>query len=79
MASAYRTQFKVPAGFEQILEDLTREILREQPRDIYKFASQYFRSKQAGQNFAWEDPNPRNPKPCDYDKRAQTTSSGKST
>lgn len=79
MASAYRTQFKVPAGFEQILEDLTREILREQPRNIYAFASLYFKCKLTGQAFVWEDPNPRNPKPCDYDKRAQTTSSGKST
>ena len=78
MASAYRKQFKVPEGFEDILQDLTREVLREQPRNIYLFASMYFKAKMKGENFNWEDSNPRGPKPCDYDKRAGTTSSGTS-
>ena len=78
MASKYRKRYTVPEGFTQILEDLTREILREQPRDILAFAAHYFRCKEKGEEFSWEDSNPRCPKPCDYNKRIPTTSSNKS-
>jgi hypothetical protein len=78
MASKYRKRYTVPDGFNQILEDLSREILREQPRNIVHFAASYFKSKAKGEPFIWEDPNPRGPKPCDYNKRIQTTSSDKS-
>ena len=29
-------EFKVPEGFPEILRDFTREVLREQPKDINK-------------------------------------------
>jgi len=38
----YSKDFKVPDGFDEILRGLTREILREQPQDINKFAFEYF-------------------------------------
>ena len=35
-------KLSVPNGFRHLLEDLSREILREQPKDIPKFAAVYF-------------------------------------
>ena len=39
------TGVSVPAGFEELLEAVTREILREQPVDIVTFATEYFKRK----------------------------------
>ncbi|XP_014262861.3 neurogranin (protein kinase C substrate, RC3) b isoform X2 [Maylandia zebra] len=36
------THLRVPRGFGTILEGLTREVLRDQPEDIPKYAAQYF-------------------------------------
>lgn len=36
------THLRVPRGFGTILEGLAREILRDQPEDIPKYAAQYF-------------------------------------
>ncbi|XP_029028343.1 sperm surface protein Sp17 isoform X2 [Betta splendens] len=36
------THLRVPQGFGALLEGLTREILRDQPEDIPKYAEQYF-------------------------------------
>nr|XP_046245038.1 intracellular protein transport protein USO1-like [Scatophagus argus] len=36
------THLRVPRGFATILEGLAREVLRDQPEDIPKFAAQYF-------------------------------------
>jgi hypothetical protein len=33
----YSKDFKVPEGFDEVLRNLTREILRTQPKDINKF------------------------------------------
>ena len=41
-ASFAPSSLKVPTGFETLLEGLCREVLREQPSDIVKFASDYF-------------------------------------
>lgn len=38
-------KLRVPPGFEYVLEGLTREILREQPKDIIAFAADYFKKK----------------------------------
>jgi len=42
MASKYLQKFPVPAGFQEVLADLTREVLREQPVNIVEFAAVYF-------------------------------------
>ncbi|CAG9330368.1 unnamed protein product [Blepharisma stoltei] len=68
MASKYLQQFPIPPEFPNILRDLTREILRLQPQDIIKFAAEYFKCKQAGKEFIWDEANPRAPRPCDYPK-----------
>ncbi|XP_022609592.1 sperm surface protein Sp17 [Seriola dumerili] len=36
------THLRIPRGFGTILEGLAREILRDQPEDIPKYAAQYF-------------------------------------
>lgn len=36
-ANKYSKEFKVPEGFDDVLRNLTREILRAQPTDINKF------------------------------------------
>ncbi|XP_038549934.1 sperm surface protein Sp17-like [Micropterus salmoides] len=36
------THLRVPRGFGTILEGLAREVLRDQPEDIPKYAAQYF-------------------------------------
>ena len=46
MAVSYApTKLRVPPGFQNLLEGLAREVLREQPPDIVSFAAQYFKSK----------------------------------
>jgi len=37
-----RVKLAVPTGFKEMLETVTREILREQPRDIPRFLAKYF-------------------------------------
>lgn len=39
------TKIRVPLGFEHLLEGLVREVLREQPQDVVKFCSDYFKKK----------------------------------
>lgn len=46
MASTYLQKFPVPEQFPEILHDLLREILREQPEDIIEFSYRYFKDKQ---------------------------------
>ena len=36
------TKLRVPRGFQGLLEGVSKEILREQPQDIYAFAAVYF-------------------------------------
>ena len=36
---------QIPPGFEVILQDLAREVLRSQPDDIIGFAAEYFKKK----------------------------------
>jgi len=43
MASKYIKKFKVPTGFENILSDFAKEILRNQPKDILQFGIEYFK------------------------------------
>lgn len=35
----------VPKGFEHVLEDLSREVLRLQPDNVIQFAAKYFAKK----------------------------------
>jgi hypothetical protein len=45
MAGKYVQEFKVPEGFPEILRDFTRELLRDQPKEIEKYGFDYFKEK----------------------------------
>lgn len=51
MASKYLQKYPVPAGFQEILADLTREILRDQPPNIIEYAAKYFEMLEKGEKF----------------------------
>jgi len=42
MASKYLQKYPIPQGFNDIVHNLTREILRDQPEDIIEYAALYF-------------------------------------
>jgi hypothetical protein len=44
MASKYLQKFPIPEEFPDILMAFTREILRDQPADIYEYGSLYFKA-----------------------------------
>ena len=44
MASKYRKKFTMPENFYKVLEDYSREVLRDQPRDILEFSYLYFKA-----------------------------------
>ena len=46
----------VPDGFQDLLGDLSREILRKQPKNIPKFSAEYFQQmleKRSGRLINW--------------------------
>jgi type I restriction-modification system DNA methylase subunit len=45
--SKYAVGYTVPPAFADVLRDLTREILRDQPKDVNKYAFEYFANKLA--------------------------------
>ena len=48
MASKYLQKYPVPAEFQQILADFTREVLRDQPTNIIEYAAKYFEMLEKG-------------------------------
>ena len=44
MASKYRQKYTVPDKFYQVLEDYSREVLRDQPQDILEFSYMFFKA-----------------------------------
>lgn len=57
MASKYAKRYRIPEGFPEIMRDLTREVLRDFPRDkdvadeerwILEYAARHFAEKAAG-------------------------------
>jgi hypothetical protein len=52
MASKYLQKYPVPQGFEPILHDFAREVLRDQPECIIEYAAHYFEAKANG---SWKE------------------------
>ena len=44
MASKFIAKYPVPDEFPDILHDFAREVLRDQPEDIYEYGAQYFKA-----------------------------------
>lgn len=48
MASKYRKKFSLPENFYPVLEEYSREVLRDQPVDIIEFSYLYFKALEEG-------------------------------
>ena len=48
MASKYRKKQQLPENFYPLLEDYSREVLRDQPQDIVEFSYLYFKAIEEG-------------------------------
>jgi hypothetical protein len=44
MASKYLQKYPIPDHFPDILHDFAREVLRDQPDNIYDYGYQYFKA-----------------------------------
>lgn len=44
MASKYLQKFPIPGDFPDMLHDFAREVLRDQPDDIYEYGAAYFKA-----------------------------------
>lgn len=64
MASKYIQKFPVPEGFPEVLHDLAKEILRNQPDDIIEFSALYFKCLQ--ENIVLDYPKKGRNIPCDF-------------
>jgi hypothetical protein len=72
MASKYIQKFPVPEGFPEILHDLSKEILRNQPEDIIEFSAMYFKCLQ--EKSILDYANRGKNIPCDFQPTVPTTS-----
>ena len=48
MSSKYIKKYIIPPGFQDLLSEFTKEILRNQPKDIIDFGVEYFKCLQQG-------------------------------
>ena len=48
MSSKYIKKYTIPPGFQDLLSEFTKEILRNQPNDIIDFGVEYFKCLQQG-------------------------------
>ena len=48
MSSKYIKKYDIPPGFQDLLSEFTKEILRNQPKDIIDFGIEYFKCLQQG-------------------------------
>ena len=44
MSSRYQKPYTIPEAFPPLLKEFTREVLREQPANIYEFGAAYFKN-----------------------------------
>ncbi|KAK1213191.1 SP17 protein, partial [Pygoscelis papua] len=50
------TALRLPAGFQNLLEGLAREVLRAQPTDVVAFAAQHFQTLLEQREGEWPGP-----------------------
>ena len=64
MSSKYIKKYDIPPGFQDLLSEFTKEILRNQPKDIIDFGIEYFKCLQQGLilDYAYKGANI----PCDF-------------
>ena len=64
MSSKYIKKYSIPQGFRSLLSEFTKEILRNQPKDIVDFAVEYFKCLQQG--LILDYPHRGQNIPCDF-------------
>ena len=64
MSSKYIKKYSIPVGFQSLLSEFTKEILRNQPQDIVDFAVEYFKCLQQG--LILDYPHRGQNIPCDF-------------
>ena len=67
MSSKYVKKYKIPTGFNDLLNEFTREILRNQPKDIISFSIEYFKCLEQGLILDYPDRGKNIP--CDFEPR----------
>ena len=53
MASQHIRKYPVPGSFQDLLKDFTREILRNQPENVYDFGVAYFTAMENGEELRY--------------------------
>ena len=73
MASKYLQKYPVPDDFPDLLHDFAREVLRDQPENIYEYGALYFKAMYLNEKFEYKAkgkniPPPKNvmPDPSQY-------------
>ena len=54
MASKYLQKYPVSSGFQEILSDFTREVLRDQPENIIEYGAKYFELLEQSKKFEFD-------------------------
>ena len=54
MASKYLQKFPIPGSFPDLLHDFAREVLRDQPEDIYAYGAAYFKALEEVSLSSWK-------------------------
>ena len=65
MASKYLQKYPVPEDFPDVLHDFAREVLRDQPDNIYEYGAQYFKHLYLGEPFEYQKKGAAIPPPKD--------------
>ena len=55
MASKYLQKYPVPQGFPDVLHDFAREVLRDQPENIYEFGFLYFKAMEEVGTYSYDN------------------------
>ena len=54
MASKYLQKYPIPSGFQSVLSDFTREVLRDQPANIVEYGAKYFSMLEQGKKLEFD-------------------------
>merc|ERR1712226_323711 len=65
MASKYLQKYPVPEEFPDLLHDFAREVLRDQPDNIYEYGALYFKHMYMGTEFDYKNKGKSIPPPRD--------------
>ena len=55
MASKYLQKYPVPEDFPDLLHDFAREVLRDQPANIYEYGALYFKARYEVSRKIWKN------------------------